>query len=144
MKTYSMKAGEISKEWLVVDATDIPLGRLATHVATLLRGKHKPTFTPHMDMGDNVIVINAEKVALTGTKAQDKTYQRYSGYIGGLKEIPIGKMLEKHPEFVITNAVRGMLPKNKLSRKILKHLRVYNGSDHPHTAQQPRTFELQA
>jgi large subunit ribosomal protein L13 len=142
LKTYSMKEAEIAKEWLVVDATDVPLGRLATQVATLLRGKHKPTFTAHLDMGDSVIVLNAEKVKLTGLKMDQKTYQRFSGYIGGLKEIPIKTMMAKHPEFVITNAVRGMLPKNKLSRKILKHLRVYNGTEHPHTAQTPRVFEL--
>lgn len=142
MKTYSMKQAEIAKEWLVVDATGVPLGRLATQIATLLRGKHKPTFTPHLDMGDSVIVINADKVKLTGQKLDKKTYQRYSGYVGGLKEIPIRKMMEKHPEFVVTNAVRGMLPKNRLARQQLKHLRVYYGADHPHEAQMPRVFEL--
>ena len=142
MKTYSMKQAEISKEWLVVDAAGVPLGRLSTQVATLLRGKHKPTFTPHLDMGDNVIVINAAQVVLTGLKMEQKTYQRYSGYFGGQKIIPIQRMMEKHPEFVVTNAVRGMLPKTKLARAQLKHLRVYQGSDHPHQAQQPRVHEL--
>lgn len=144
MKTYSMKQAEIAKEWLVIDATGVSLGRLATQIATLLRGKHKPTFTPHLDMGDSVIVINAEKVKLTGLKLDQKTYARFSGYIGGLKEIPIRKMMEKHPEFVVTNAVRGMLPKNRLARQQLKHLRVYNGTEHPHEAQQPRAYELPA
>lgn len=142
MKTYSMKKAEIDREWLVVDAAEVPLGRLATHVATLLRGKHKPTFTPHMDMGDNVIVINAEKVKLTGLKMEQKTYQRVSGYIGGQKIIPIQEMMRKHPDFVITTAVKGMLPKTKLGRAQIKHLRVYEGAEHRHEAQKPRTFEL--
>jgi len=142
VKTYSMKQAEIDREWLVVDATDVPLGRLSTHVATLLRGKHKPTFTPHMDMGDNVIVINAGKVKLTGLKMEQKTYQRYSGYFGGLKEIPIKTMMELHPDFVVTNAVKGMLPKTKLGRKQIKHLRVYEGAEHNQEAQKPRAFEL--
>ncbi len=137
-----MKKAEIAKEWLVVDAAGIPLGRLATQIAILLRGKHKPTFTAHLDMGDSVIVINADKVKLTGLKLDQKTYARFSGYIGGLKEIPIRKMMEKHPEFVVTNAVRGMLPKNKLARQQLKSLRVYYGAEHPHVAQQPRAYEL--
>ena len=142
LKTYSMKKAEIAKEWLVVDAAGVPLGRLATQIAILLRGKHKPTFTPHLDMGDRVIVINAEKVKLTGQKSTQKTYQRFSGYVGGLKIIPIQKMLEKHPDFVVTHAVRGMLPKNRLVRLQLKHLRVYDGAEHPHVAQQPRVYEL--
>jgi len=142
LKTYSMKKAEIDREWLVVDATDVPLGRLATHVATLLRGKHKPTFTPHMDMGDHVIVINAEKVKLTGQKIDQKTYQQVSGYIGGQKITPIQEMMKKHPDFVITHAVKGMLPKTKLARAQIKHLRVYEGAAHKHEAQQPRAFEL--
>jgi len=142
LKTYSMKQAEIAKEWLVVDAAGIPLGRLASQIATLLRGKHKPTFTAHLDMGDSVIVINADKVKLTGQKLDKKTYARFSGYVGGLKIIPIRRMMEKHPEFVVTNAVRGMLPKNRLARQQLKHLRVYNGAVHPHEAQMPRVFEL--
>lgn len=142
MKTYSMKLSEIDKEWFVIDATDIPLGRLATGIATLLRGKHKPTFTPHLDMGDNVIVINADKVKLTGKKAEQKTYQTFSGYIGGQKIIPIGKMLEKHPDFVVKNAVKGMLPHTKLGNKQILNLKIYTGSEHPHAAQQPKVFEL--
>ena len=142
VKTYSMKAAEIDKEWLVVDATDIPLGRLATQIAGLLRGKHKPTFSAHLDMGDNVIVINAAKVKLTGLKGQNKIYDHYSQFIGGLKRVPLQTMTEKHPEFVVTNAVRGMLPKNKLSRHQLKHLRVYPGTDHPHQAQLPRAHAV--
>lgn len=142
MKTYSMKKAEIDREWLVVDAADVPLGRLATHVATLLRGKHKPTFTPHMDMGDNVIVINAAKVQLTGQKIDQKTYQRVSGYIGGQKIIPIQEMMKKHPDFVVTHAVKGMLPKTKLARAQIKHLRVYEGAEHQHEAQKPRAYEL--
>jgi len=142
LKTYSMKQGEIAKEWLVVDATDVPLGRLATFVATLLRGKHKPTFTPHLDMGDAVIVVNADKVKLTGQKLDQKTYQRYSGYLGGLKEIPIRKMMAAKPAFVVTHAVKGMLPKTKLSRHTLKHLRVYAGAEHPHAAQTPRQVDV--
>jgi large subunit ribosomal protein L13 len=137
-----MKKAEIAKEWLVVDAAGVALGRLATQIATLLRGKHKPTFTPHLDMGDSVIVINADKVKLTGLKAENKTYQRFSGYLGGLKKIPIQEMLAKHPEFVVTNAVRGMLPKNRLARQQLKHLKVYHGAEHPHAAQQPRAYDL--
>ncbi len=142
MTTYTMKKAEISKEWVVVDATDVPLGRLATHVATLLRGKHKPTFTPHLDMGDNVIVINAAKVKLTGRKWDQKTYQRVSGYFGGRKVIPIRRMMEKHPDFIVQHAVKGMLPKNRLARHLLKNLRVYAGPEHPHAAQQPRTITL--
>ncbi|MCB1151149.1 50S ribosomal protein L13, partial [bacterium] len=125
-----MKKAEIDREWLVVDATDVPLGRLATHVATLLRGKHKPTFTPHMDMGDHVIVINADKVKLTGQKIDQKTYQQVSGYIGGQKITPIQEMMRKHPDFVITHAVKGMLPKTKLARAQIKHQRVYEGAAH--------------
>jgi large subunit ribosomal protein L13 len=142
LKTYSMKKAEIAKEWLVVDAAGVSLGRLATQIATLLRGKHKPTFTPHLDMGDSVIVINAGRVKLTGLKSEQKTYERFSGYLGGRKEIPIRKMLETHPEFVVTHAVRGMMPKTKLARQQLKHLRVYQGAEHPHEAQQPRAYEL--
>jgi len=142
LRTYSIKQSEVAKDWLIVDATDVPLGRLATHVATLLRGKHKPTFTPHMDMGDSVIVLNAAKVKLTGLKMEQKTYQRYSGYLGGLKKIPIQTMMKAKPDFVITNAVKGMLPKNKLGRHTLKHLRVYAGAEHPHAPQNPRVVEL--
>ena len=142
MKTYSMKKDEITKEWLVIDAADIPLGRVATRVASFLRGKHKPTFTPHLDMGDNVIVINASEVKLTGQKREKKIYLRYSGYIGGQKKIPLKKLMEKRPDRVITQAVKGMLPKTRLGRRQLTHLRVYAGSDHPHAAQQPKSVEL--
>ena len=137
-----MKQAEIDKEWLIVDATDVPLGRLATQIATLLRGKHKPTFQPNLDMGDNVIVLNAGKVVLTGQKREQKTYQSYSGYMGGQKIIPIQRMMEKHPEHVVTHAVWGMMPKNKLGRKLMKHLRVYQGTEHPHAAQKPRDYDL--
>ena len=137
-----MKQAEIDKEWLIVDATDVPLGRLATQIATLLRGKHKPTFQPNLDMGDNVIVLNAGKVVLTGQKREQKTYQSYSGYMGGQKIIPIQRMMEKHPEHVVTHAVWGMMPKNKLGRKLMKHLRGYQGTEHPHAAQKPRDYDL--
>jgi large subunit ribosomal protein L13 len=137
-----MKKDEIAKEWLLVDATDLPLGRLATRVATFLRGKHKPTFTPHLDMGDNVIVVNAKNVMLTGQKREKKTYIHYSGFIGGQKSVPLKKLMETHPERVIMYAVKGMLPKTRLGRRQLTHLRVYAGSDHPHAAQQPRNVEL--
>jgi large subunit ribosomal protein L13 len=142
VKTYVMKQGEIAKEWLVVDATDVPLGRLATRVATFLRGKHKPGFTPNLDMGDNVIVVNAGAVKLTGQKLDKKVYERYSGYIGGLKQVSLRGLMASRPERVITMAVKGMLPKTRLGRRQLTHLRVYAGGEHPHTAQQPRTVEL--
>jgi large subunit ribosomal protein L13 len=142
VKTYSMKLAEIDKEWLIVDATDVPLGRLATQVSSILRGKHKPTYTPHLDMGDNVIVINAANVELTGQKSEKKTYQRYSGYSKGRKVIPIQRMIVKHPEHVVTHAVWGMMPKGKLGRKLMTNLRVYMGGDHPHSAQKPRAYEL--
>lgn len=135
MTTYSLKKDEIEKRWHVVNAEGQTLGRLATHVAHLIRGKHKPSFTPHLDMGDNVIVINAAKIKVTGSKMDDKIYYRHTGYLGGLKERPLREMLEKHPDRVIEMAVWGMLPKNKLGRKILKHLKVYAGPEHPHEAQ---------
>jgi large subunit ribosomal protein L13 len=138
-----MKRGEIQKDWLVVDASDVPLGRLATRVATFLRGKHKPTFTPHLDMGDNVIVINARRVKLTGLKRERKVYRRYTGYLGGQKLTPVGRVLQERPERVILHAVRGMLPKNRLGRKLLTHLRVYGGPEHPHVAQQPRSIAIE-
>jgi large subunit ribosomal protein L13 len=137
-----MKQSEISKEWLVVDATDVPLGRLATRVATYLRGKHKPTFTPNLDMGDNVIVINARDVKLTGQKRDKKVYLRYSGYISGQKKTPLKTLMENRPEKVVMQAVRGMLPKTRLGRRQLTHLRVYAGAEHPHSAQQPRSVDL--
>jgi large subunit ribosomal protein L13 len=135
MTTYSLKGGEIDKGWQVIDADGQTLGRLATEVAGLLRGKHKPSFTPHMDMGDNVIVLNASKVKVTGNKLADKTYYHHTGYMGGLKERQLEEMLAKHPERVIEMAVRGMLPKTKLGHKQLKHLKVYAGAEHLHEAQ---------
>lgn len=142
MKTYSMKQEEIAKEWLVVDATGIPLGRLATRIATFLRGKHKPTFQPNLDMGDNVIVINASDVKLTGLKLDKKVYLRYTGWMGGQKATPMRVMMEKHPDRVISKAVWGMMPKTRLGRRQMTHLRVYGNAVHPHESQQPKTVEL--
>jgi large subunit ribosomal protein L13 len=140
VKTYTLKQNDIDKEWVVLDATDVPLGRLATRVAALLRGKHKPTFTPHLDMGDNVIVLNASRVKLTGLKLEKKTYLSYSGYMGGQRETALKTLMAKCPDKVITQAVWGMMPKNRLSRRLLTHLRVYAGAEHPHGAQRPRTL----
>lgn len=140
-KTYSMKASQVEKKWLLIDADGKVLGRLASDIAMILRGKKKPTFTPTMDMGDNVIVINAEKIVLTGNKSQDKEYFKHSGYPGGDKFINIKKIMAENPEFVIKNAVKGMLPKNRLSREIIKNLKVYTGSEHPHAAQKPQIME---
>jgi large subunit ribosomal protein L13 len=142
VKTYSMKLDEINKDWLVVDAEDIPLGRLSTHVATFLRGKHKPTFTAHLDMGDNVIVLNASKVKLTGQKREKKVYLHHTGYMGGQRVTTMKKLMDTHPEDVVMRAVKGMLPKTKLGAAQLKNLRVYAGSEHPHFAQQPKIVEL--
>ena len=142
MKTYSMKQGEIAKDWLVIDAEGIPLGRLATHVATFLRGKHKPTFTASLDMGDNVIVLNAEKVKLTGQKLDKKVYLSHTGYMGGQRVMPMKKLMESRPEEVVMRAVKGMLPKTRLGRKQLTNLRVYKGAEHPHGPQQPKTIEI--
>lgn len=135
MKTYNLKAKEIEKAWQVIDASGFTLGRLATQAAGLLMGKHKPTYSPHLDMGDFVIVVNATKVRVTGNKLEDKIYYRHTGYMGGLKETRLEVMLAKHPERVIELAVRGMLPRNKLSKHLLGHLKVYPGPDHPHEAQ---------
>ena len=142
MKTYSAKAADLERKWYVVDATGCVLGRLASVVATHLRGKHKPIYTPHVDTGDHIIVINADKVALTGKKLNEKLYYRHSGYIGGLKSMTAKQVLQKRPEDLIMHAVRGMLPKNRLGRKIFKKLKVYAGSEHPHTAQQPETLQF--
>ncbi|WP_317696840.1 50S ribosomal protein L13 [Aeromicrobium sp. REDSEA-S32_B7] len=142
MRTYSPKPADVQREWLVIDATDVVLGRLATHTANLLRGKHKPTFAPHMDMGDFVIIVNAEKVALSGSKATKKMVYRHSGYPGGLSQTAIGELLEKDARKAIENAVWGMLPKNKLGRQMLKKLKVYSGPSHPHAAQQATPFEI--
>lgn len=130
------------RAWYVVDASGQVLGRLATRIATILRGKHKPTFSPHLDVGDHVVVINAEKVQLTGRKRQDKTYRWHTGYLGGLREVKADRMLETHPERVIEWAVQGMLPKNRLGRAMAKKLKVYRGAAHPHGAQQPKPLEV--
>jgi large subunit ribosomal protein L13 len=142
VRTYSPKPGDITREWHVIDAEDIILGRLAVQAANLLRGKHKPTFAPHMDMGDFVIVVNAEKVALTGDKKTSKMSYRHSGFPGGLTATPIGDQLDKDARKVIEKAVWGMLPKNKLGRQIIKKLKVYSGPNHPHAAQKAVPFEI--
>ena len=142
MGTYSPKPGEIERQWHVIDASDIVLGRLATHAATLLRGKHKPTFAPHVDTGDFVIVVNAGKVALTGNKRQTKIAYRHSGFPGGLKAVSYDELLDKRPEKAIELAVKGMLPHNRLGRQLIKKLKVYPGADHPHAAQLPQPFEI--
>jgi large subunit ribosomal protein L13 len=142
MKTYTPKVTEIQRRWLLVDATDKVLGRLASEVAQLLRGKHKPMFTPHLDTGDFVIVVNADRVRLTGSKPEKKTYFRHTGYMGGEKLIPFQTMQSKHPERVIELAVKGMLPKNNLGRLMRRKLKVYAGPDHPHAAQQPEPIEI--
>ncbi|MCD4749753.1 MAG: 50S ribosomal protein L13 [Thermoanaerobaculales bacterium] len=142
MRSYVPKTDEISQEWLVIDASNQVLGRLATQIATLLRGKHKPEFTPFLDTGDFVVVVNAERVAVTGNKMEDKLYYRHSGYPGGLKVETLRERLDKYPDRVIRSAVWGMLPKNRLGRKLLRKLKVYSGSEHPHEAQQPRTITL--
>ncbi len=143
MKTYIVKEKDIEREWFVVDAEGQNLGRLATQIASILRGKHKPIFTPHLDVGDFVVVVNAEKVEVTGQKMTDKLYRRHSLYPGGLKTLSLEQMLTKYPERVVEHAVRGMLPKNKLGRAMFKKLKVYTGPSHPHEAQQPQPFELQ-
>ena len=140
MRTYSPKASELKNEWLIIDATDVVLGRLATHAATLLRGKHKPTFAPHMDNGDFVIIINAEKVALTGAKLLQKKAYRHSGYPGGLTATTYAELLEKSPEKAVEKAIKGMLPRTKLGNAQLTKLKVYAGAEHPHAAQQPKPF----
>ena len=142
MKTYTPKAEDIQRAWFVVDAADQPLGRLATRIATILRGKHKPMYTPHLDTGDHVVVINAEKVRLTGNKAEQKTYFRQSGYMGGEKHIPFKRMVQTHPERIIELAVKGMLPKGALGRAMRSKLKVYAGGEHPHQGQQPQPLEM--
>ncbi|GAA3067130.1 50S ribosomal protein L13 [Pseudonocardia yunnanensis] len=142
MPTYSPKPGEITRAWHVIDATDVVLGRLATHAATLLRGKHKPTYAPHMDTGDFVIIVNAEKIAVSGNKRDDKFIYRHSGFPGGLRQRSVGEMIEKHPDRLVEKAIKGMLPKNRLGRAMSKKLKVYAGPDHPHAAQQPAAFEI--
>jgi len=140
METTSIRADEISREWFIVDAEGQTLGRLASEIAQIIRGKKKPFFTPHMDMGDFVVVVNAEKVKVTGNKEKDKTYFRHSGYPGGVTQISLRMVRQDFPERIITNAVKGMLPHNRLGRQLLTHLKVYSGSDHPHAAQLPKTI----
>lgn len=142
MKTYSPKFGEVSRDWFVVDADDKILGRLATQIAIHLRGKHKPEFAPHIDTGDFVVVVNAEKIKVTGDKLDKKKYYRHTGYPGGIREITLRDQLQKKPEEVIRAAVRGMLPKNRLGRAMLKKLKIYAGSEHPHGAQNPKTLDI--
>ncbi len=144
MKTYTPKQEDIQRGWWIVDATGLPLGRLAAEIARILRGKHKAMFTPHLDTGDHVIVINAEKVGLTGNKADQKTYFRHSGYMGGDKHIPFKRMLATHPERIIELAVKGMLPKNALGRSMKQKLRVYAGAEHPHQGQDPQPLKIPA
>ncbi|GAA4749917.1 50S ribosomal protein L13 [Amnibacterium soli] len=141
-RTYSPKASEITHDWVVIDATDIVLGRLASHAAALLRGKHKPTFAPHLDSGDFVIIVNADKVALTGSKRDEKLAYRHSGYPGGLTATKYSELLEKQPERTVEKSIRGMLPKNSLGRAQIKKLKVYAGPEHPHAAQQPTPYTL--
>ena len=143
MSTYYAKPGEVEREWLLIDAEDQVLGRLATQVAIILKGKHKPQYTPHVDTGDFVVVINADKIRLTGDKAAQKTYYRHSGYPGGLKSMSFERAMERYPERVIEHAVKGMLPKNTLGRAQGKKLKVYAGPEHPHAAQKPRRIELE-
>jgi large subunit ribosomal protein L13 len=142
VRTYTPKPGDIQRQWHVIDATDVVLGRLASHAATLLRGKHKPTFANHIDTGDFVIIVNAEKVALTGQKLEQKKAYRHSGYPGGLKSTTYAELLEKNPVRAVEKAIRGMLPKNKLAAQQMSKLKVYAGPEHPHGAQQPQTFEF--
>lgn len=142
MRTYTPKPGDVERTWFVIDATDVVLGRLATQVATLLRGKHKPTFAPHVDTGDFVIVVNADKIALTGGKREQKFAYRHSGYPGGLRAVGYAELLEKRPERAVEKAVQGMLPKTSLGRAQLRKLKVYAGGEHPHAAQQPKAFEI--
>ena len=141
-KTYSPKPGDITRDWWLVDATDLPLGRLASEIATLLRGKHKPTFAPHVDGGDFVVIVNADRVAVTSDKSQSKIYYRHSGYPGGIKAETFESLKERRPEAIVERAVRGMLPKNKLGRQMVRKLRVYAGPDHPHASQDPQPLQL--
>ena len=142
MRTFTPKASDATRQWHVIDATDVVLGRLASQAATLLRGKHKPTFAPHVDMGDFVIIINAEKVALTGAKAEQKKVYRHSGFPGGLKSRSYVEMLDQFPEKAVEKAIRGMIPKTTLGRQQMTKLKVYRGAEHPHAAQQPKPFEI--
>ena len=142
MKTFSIKPSEIEKKWILLDAEGVVLGRLAAKIAIILRGKDKPTFTPHMDMGDFVVIVNAEKITVTGNKETEKTYFSHTGYPGGVKNKSLALVRKKNPERILMNAVKGMLPRNKLGRSILCHLKVYNGPEHPHAAQNPKNLEV--
>ncbi|MEC9437076.1 MAG: 50S ribosomal protein L13 [Candidatus Neomarinimicrobiota bacterium] len=142
MKTKSLKSDEINKDWYIANAEGKTLGRLASQIAKVLRGKHKPSFTPHMDMGDFVVVVNAEKVTVSGKKESDKTYFKHSGYIGSTTFTKLDQMRRSHPERIVEKAVWGMLPKNRLGRAIIKHLKVYRGPEHPHEAQQPKELNI--
>jgi large subunit ribosomal protein L13 len=142
MKTFSAKAEDIERKWWVIDAQDQVLGQVAVNAANLLRGKNKPIFTSHVDTGDYVVVINAEKVRVTGKKEQQKTYTSFSGYVGGHKSITVERLRQKHPELIVEKAVKGMLPHNRLGRAVYGKLKVYKGSEHPHEAQQPQTYQL--
>jgi len=144
MKTFSAKPAEVRRDWYVVDATNKTLGRLSTEIAHRLRGKHKPEYTPHIDTGDYIVVVNAEKVRVTGNKLQDKMYHHHTGYIGNLKSVPLQKMLDEHPERVIETAVKGMLPRGPLGRQMYSKLRVFVGPEHTHAAQQPIPLEVNA
>jgi len=142
VRTYSPKPGDITRQWHVIDATDVVLGRLASQAATLLRGKHKPTYAPHVDGGDYVVVVNADKVALTGNKRDQKLVHRHSGFPGGLSSKSYGRLIEEDPRKAVEKAVRGMIPHNRLGRQVIKKLKVYSGPEHPHTAQNPQPFEI--
>ncbi|MEO7149866.1 MAG: 50S ribosomal protein L13 [Rhodanobacteraceae bacterium] len=142
MKTFSSKADEVKRDWFVVDASGKTLGRLCSEIAVRLRGKHKPVYTPHVDTGDYIVVLNADKVAVTGNKLADKKYHRFTGYVGNLKTISLKNMLAQHPERVIEIGVKGMLPKNPLGRAMFRKLKVYRGAEHPHSAQQPQVLEV--
>jgi large subunit ribosomal protein L13 len=142
VKTFVVKDSEVKRKWFLVDAAGKTLGRLASEIAHILKGKHKPTYSPHLDTGDFVIVVNAEKVRVTGRKMDQKMYYRHSGYMGGLKEISLRDQLQRHPTYALKLAVRGMMPRNRLGRKMLKKLKVYAGPEHPHQAQQPEVLEL--
>jgi len=142
VRTYSPKPGEVTRAWHVIDAQDVVLGRLATQAATLLRGKHKPTYAPHVDTGDFVVIINADKVALTGSKRDQEFQYRHSGFPGGLRKQSFGEVLDTRPDRLVEKAIKGMLPKNRLGRQIANKLKVYSGPNHPHAAQQPQAFEI--
>ena len=142
MKTVSANAQTVKRDWFLVDANGKTLGRLCSEVASRLRGKHKPVFTPHVDTGDYIVIINAEKIAVTGKKLQDKMYHRFTGYVGNLKSETLGQALERHPERAIEIGVKGMLPKNSLGRQMFRKLKVYKGAEHPHTAQQPQALDI--